>query len=249
MAHYSVTVVGSNLEEQLSIFDQNLQVERYKVNLDKEEVAMMAEEYGLDVDDYGGLAEAMEDWVGFAGGIDWKTNELFYWSTLNPRAKWNWYMVGGRWIGSLKTFTPYAGDLGKPGSGLKEAPLRYGPFSADQALFGDIDWTGMKSYLAAKAEVTWEEAMVCNAMGYPWRMIYGVEPGWHKDEFVHARSHPSTFAVVKDSDWYWRGNVGWWGVELDAEPCSYWHAQYDHLLADCQPDTMITVIDCHIGGT
>jgi hypothetical protein len=242
VTHFSVLVIG-DVEEQLAIYDENLQVERYKEYLRPEDVEDICSTYDVDPGNYDEVIPLVEDWTGWPGGIDDKG--LFFWSTSNPRARWDWWILGGRWTGYLKLRAPGLGELGKPGAGLKDQPLRYGDLSADCALFGDVDWEGMSIHHAQLAEAAWEEAMESEARGDPWRMIHGIEPGWGRDDFVHHRSHVATACLVKDSDWYERGRFGWWGTMLDPEPVAVWHAMFDHLLSGCRPETLVSVVDCH----
>jgi hypothetical protein len=54
------------------------------------------------------------------------------------------------------------------------------------------------------------------------------------------------YAVVKDGKWYQRGEMGWFGCstqELDKET---WNAQFRQLLEGLDPETWLTVVDCHI---
>lgn len=54
------------------------------------------------------------------------------------------------------------------------------------------------------------------------------------------------YAVVKDGKWFARGEMGWWGVSHDETDEDQWCKQFHALLADLPPDTMLTVVDCHI---
>lgn len=55
----------------------------------------------------------------------------------------------------------------------------------------------------------------------------------------------STFAVLKDGQWYERGRMGWWAAVHAEKPEGEWEAEFARLLAD-SPDAWITIVDCHI---
>lgn len=53
------------------------------------------------------------------------------------------------------------------------------------------------------------------------------------------------FAFIKDSQWFSRGSMGWWGIVFDEEPdkqCEKWQEIFDAL----PDDTLMTCVDCHI---
>jgi len=70
------------------------------------------------------------------------------------------------------------------------------------------------------------------------------------DEDVYAKKCRSgalvPYAIVKDGKWYGRGDMGWFGMSSNDADEQEWaeklHALYDEL----PPNTLITMIDCHI---
>lgn len=78
-------------------------------------------------------------------------------STYNPKSKWDWYEVGGRWAGTLRV---------KEGVAAEEPHFSWGwdenekqevrnAGKTDSALKGDIDWEGMMAEGRENAEKTW----------------------------------------------------------------------------------------------
>jgi hypothetical protein len=55
-----------------------------------------------------------------------------------------------------------------------------------------------------------------------------------------------TFAVLKDGEWYERGEMGWWGMVADEKAQDDWNAQFAKLIDELPEDTLLTVVDCHI---
>lgn len=56
----------------------------------------------------------------------------------------------------------------------------------------------------------------------------------------------STFAVLKDGAWYERGSMGWWGRVADEADADTWNAQFSAFFDSLPPDTVVSVVDCHI---
>jgi len=54
------------------------------------------------------------------------------------------------------------------------------------------------------------------------------------------------FAIVKDGKWYGKGEMGWWGMAFDEKDTNDWNAEVQRLYEDLPPDTMLTLVDCHI---
>lgn len=59
-------------------------------------------------------------------------------------------------------------------------------------------------------------------------------------------SAASTFAVLKDGQWYERGSMGWWGCVSDEKDQGIWLEEFNKLLDGLPDETLLTVVDCHI---
>jgi hypothetical protein len=55
-----------------------------------------------------------------------------------------------------------------------------------------------------------------------------------------------TFAVVKDGQWYEKGEMGWWGCVHDEKDDDEWGRQFSDLFDSLPDDTLLTMVDCHI---
>ncbi len=69
-----------------------------------------------------------------------------------------------------------------------------------------------------------------------------------RDEFCQraAESAITTFAVIKDGQWYQRGEMGWWACVSDEKDADSWNHEFSQLLAGLPDDTLLTLVDCHI---
>ena len=71
----------------------------------------------------------------------------------NPNAKWDWYSVGGRWMGFFQLKPGKTGELGVPGVFDNDAAAN----TADVLRLGDIDFAKMRDDAAAKAAKAWDD--------------------------------------------------------------------------------------------
>lgn len=54
----------------------------------------------------------------------------------------------------------------------------------------------------------------------------------------------STFAVLKDGEWYEKGKMGWWACVSDEK--SDWNEEFNKLMDSVPYDELISLYDCHI---
>jgi len=54
----------------------------------------------------------------------------------------------------------------------------------------------------------------------------------------------STFAVVKDGEWFEKGKMGWWAIVSDEKDT--WNEEFSKLIDSVSDDTLISLYDCHI---
>lgn len=80
---------------------------------------------------------------------------IYEWSTYNPKAKWDWWVVGGRWAGFFKLKKEAlvgSSALGEPGTFDNEPK-----FDADMVLKEDIDIEWMRNEAGRVAGETWDK--------------------------------------------------------------------------------------------
>lgn len=56
----------------------------------------------------------------------------------------------------------------------------------------------------------------------------------------------STYAMVKDSQWFAKGRMGWWGLSDDKLAQDEWNRQVTAALDALPEDTLLSIVDCHI---
>lgn len=56
----------------------------------------------------------------------------------------------------------------------------------------------------------------------------------------------STYAIVKDSKWFAKGEMGWWAVSTNEIEQDEWNQKVLELIESVPDDTLFTLVDCHI---
>lgn len=209
---------------------------------------------------------------------DEKTGLYGYWT--NPNAKWDWYIIGGRWSGYFKPKAGASGSLGRPGV-FDNVPLSGW---VDQIKYSDVDFDGMKQHEEDEANKTYDkvEAVTQGREIPSWAAIRDKYPdniqaardeynnhqvvkdfnaadfhfwGDLNEEFGKGREAyvakcknrtAVTYAVLMDGKWYQKGEMGWWGMSSNEVTQDEWNEQFWKLLDSLDPDTELTLVDCHI---
>lgn len=285
MSHFTVMVIGENVDAQLAPFQENnmgdCPPEYMEFNDMTDEVRDEYDELGADgKEKYPTFELYVEDYHGYkAHEIDGETRYGYY---ENPNAKWDWYQVGGRWSGFLKLKAGAEGEHGDRSWMRRGEPVESG--YCDSAAKGNIDFEGMRQEDADKAGATWDKAhaLIAGRAFKTWeqcraehaiidtaREVYHAQDvvkefrqsesfGWftkpedftavtREAHVAHARAVAiNTYAVLKDGEWYEKGEMGWWGLSNDKMTDTEWAVKVGELIDSLSDDTRITIVDCHI---
>jgi hypothetical protein len=252
MSHFTVLIIGENVEQQLEPYyelecsmDQNEMRNDSRAEFVEEKTEEEMEQDFLKVKDespdlyYENIEEFAEDYYGYI-----KENDMWGRYT-NTNSKWDWYSIGGRWTGvfKLKENPKYSEDaiIGSPGLMTEKAKSGY----VDSARICDIDFEGMKKEKLEKLEKNWieiEKNLANNDQTVYW--TYDVKEGDTKESYIERNSGFSTYAVLRDDEWYEKGEMGWWGVSTNEN--DNWQKEFNKLISSLSEDTLITIVDCHI---
>ena len=158
---------------------------------------------------------------------DPSTGRYGYWE--NPDAKWDWWTIGGRYQGRLQT--------------------RWGE-TVDQARAAELDWESMRAKRLADRERWWNEFQAAVKKdpaneGFH-RYEYGVDADDTRESYIRKGEEFSVFAILKNGQWYEKGEMGWWGIVKDEKDQKDWQKTLKELLSDIKPDDLLTIVDCHI---
>ena len=178
MSHFSVMVIGGNVEEQLAPYHE---FECTGINdefVQEIDVTKECRESGLD---WRGLEDKTVTSVsdidtdgphkyGFAI-VDAEGNIVKAVRRTNPNAKWDWYQIGGRWSGFLKLKNGRSGLHGERSWTNRDAPQLSN--YCDIAKKEDIDIEGMRDEAGKEAAGRWDKAHQAagGATWEPWSVI------------------------------------------------------------------------------
>lgn len=147
MSHFTVMVIGESPEEQLAPFQENNmgdcpeQFLKYKYNdiwFENEKSARL---------------DCKNRLIKFDKSEGWAEN---------PNAKWDWFVLGGRWSGMIKLKDGAKGNVGRPGTFGNETGI-------DQAKKGDIQNIDELETFAILKDGKWYER---RKMGW-WAFVSG----------------------------------------------------------------------------
>lgn len=190
MSHFTVLVIGENVEGQLAPYDETANVTPYPdleagtpaefwmtadliqegavpQNPTMQQVLDAARtRYPGELDRFfvAGESGVVRYDDGQVDQAQLVPGALYRWSTYNPNSKWDWYQIGGRWTGFFELKDGGQGALGDASWARKGDPAEVG--TVDIVRKGDVDWELMRSKARAGAEARYD-AMVKLTEGLP----------------------------------------------------------------------------------
>ena len=154
-----------------------------------------------------------------------KDKKGLYW-ICNPNAKWDWWVIGGRWDGWLVT---------KEGKRCNSCKVK------------DIDFDGMRIQdildRAKWYDKEMEEAKKNNRKPFFWD--FKKVPS--KIEYCKRGDVMQTpYAVLHDEEWIEKGEMGWFGMSDDKYSNDNWAKKFEEIMGTLDPESEVTIVDCHI---
>ena len=210
MSHFSVAVISKtpdDVDDLLAPFQEN--------NMDD-----CPKEYLSFVED--------EDFE-----VDEEVGKQGYWE--NPNSKWDWWQVGGRWSGSIKT---------KDGRKVDSCRLKEIDLSPNQAVynhairFWEINVEGQ--------DLRPDEDRVDYLNFY--KPQYYIDSFGVKEAYAAHEAAFLTYAMVTpDGAWHGKGEMGWFGIsDQTKDSISTYQESFKKALEESDQDHFLTVVDCHI---
>lgn len=192
MSHFSVLVIGSDVEKQLAPYHefectgedneyvqdiditQDLLAEYEKASAETKTSYPTFTEYvsqyhGKNLVKFGKSPDLSDNHAhkyGYAL-VDAEGNVTKVVDRTNPNKKWDWYQIGGRWNGYFKLKKPHLGALGRPG--IQTMDKGYKPPEKDRADVcpkSAIDIEGMRDEAGEAAAKTYDKVAAI-IMGHP----------------------------------------------------------------------------------
>lgn len=242
MSHFTVAVFTDSLtsvDELLAPYEEGtndpMYLEWVPASESMEEITAKFNEENDGSED---LKQFVKRWYGYDYNLTYKN----FGYICNPNAKWDWYMVGGRWGGLLKLKN--AEGVGK------------GIECCDTARVRDCDFSPNEEDYR-KAIRLWEIAVEGSPMTEEERKKYVlmykgeyyIQQYGTKENYARQMSDFSTHAfITADGEWHEAGRMGWFGMD-DATRDSreaYLKAFDAYLEEARKQDLLITIVDCHI---
>lgn len=139
-----------------------------------------------------------------------------------------------KWLGHVPNHTTWNTFRDRIGEG----------FTADQAreaYHAQPDLVRMKEVHAAKDTLTEKEYSLLSWLELdPFACTENVFAARARDRAI------STFALVRNSQWFEKGSMGWFGMVSDEKDENEWVTEFTKLVDSLPEDTLLTVVDCHI---
>lgn len=236
--HFTVLVVGQDIDSKMAPYQEN------NVGDCPEKYLSISEELSYEdaSGEFNSLSdiekskyENMETYINAIYGYVLNEDKTYFGYKENPDSQWDWYVLGGRWRGSLKLQPGKYGELNVTSVGEDNEPEYEN--GVDWALKGDIDWEGMKKEKVQIAITTWNafmskkhriERVVSDKDLY---LKYHIYPNETKKQFMKRMTDISTCAFL-DSN-------GDWHSDIDEK--EFWE-----LLDKVPDDEYVAIVDCHI---
>ena len=142
-------------------------------------------------------------------------------TTYNPKSKWDWLSVGGRWTGRL--IPEYDPVKDPENTEFCRRCLLNGCASCDN--------TGR----VLKHATEWVQKG-------NWGLL--------KDVIPRLKANPERYApralVTPDGVWHEKGEMGWFGMSFGDKENDAWHREVINLVDEYRENTIVLVVDCHI---
>ena len=258
MSHYTVAVLHDretqDIDDLLAPYSEELEVESY-VSRTKTEMIESAKERVKDYNKNPSWYKDDEIRKMFINPyLEARTDEEYYraeranvednWdakfdddgnelSTYNPKSKWDWYIIGGRWSGMLTR----KGEDADDSMGYDSLPIKDIDFSRDEVLYAKhYDW--WVNNIDNEVE-EWNDI---------YTKEYYQETYNDAEDYANQNSQFGTFAILTpDGEWHERGEMGWFGFSSETpDEGRQWCNNYMDIINSVPDNYYMTIVDCHI---
>lgn len=254
MSHFSVAVFSrtpDEVEQLLTPFDEGPADPKY---LEFQHADRSIEELRAQYDEEREGDETFEGFLSRYYGYTFneETNEAGY--LCNPNAKWDWWVIGGRWSDMLRLKSGCSGNSGKKSWTNRDIPPQEG--WCDQARLKDVELVADQSAYARAARF-WEVYVEGKRFRKGerkedfealYRREYYLEQFGTKEAYAHDAASFSVWAfVTPDGEWHEKGEMGWFcSNDATKDSRRSFSDELCEAIANVDPDCYITIVDCHI---
>lgn len=261
MSHFTVAIICEDLEDLQKImatYQENNMGDCPKEFLEFYDCTKEIDQGWNDEEkqNYSTKEEFIKDYFGYE--FCEEKNAYGYWE--NPNAKWDWYVVGGRWMGSFLIKEENYGESGRPGTFNNEIPnTPKGYRWVDYCKVSDVCWDKMvevkKFELLEKEDEDGDLWEILTDDNHPkhreysfWTAEYYRTKYKNKENYILLNTIFSTYAVISpDGKWNAPGEMGWFGFssESNEDANNFTNEFYDKFIKP-NMDKYIILVDCHI---
>ena len=248
MSHYIVQVITDDkksIGELLAPYDENLDVDPYrtsKISEKVEEIKARIPEIIKNLENDNkkdkiaeytkALEMSDENLIKFWYGEEILTDGEYVLSTYNPNSKWDWYCIGGRWDGCLRS---------KTGQETNELKVK------DLDITREINKDKMTEFWNEYVEGGMQDDEKYKDVWYKaeyYKSQYGT-----LENYLYRESLETPYAVVTpDGVWHAPGEMGWFGCDSSDNESQNkfleWYVEYINNPKNAE--YTITAVDCHI---
>lgn len=280
MSHFTVAVItkDGDYEKALAPFDENIEVEKYIRTSREENIAeckRIREKYENTDNERDKQWYLNSDW----SKIDFTNDETIIksyielfnyddldeqgnkWSTYNPKSKWDWYSLGGRWCGTLRLKQPVKTKQSEPSLiYLKENPKEIletlsDELKTDHAQVKDIDFTPDLTDIEHHKrfwEINVEDSPLkenekAEDFRNFYRKNYYLEKYGDKETYIKEHTSFRTYAILYHGEWIEPGEMGWFGCSnANKDGYAQYREKFEEIISNLDPEDWISVVDCHI---
>lgn len=252
MSHFTVAVFSrkpEDVESLLAPYEEEPDNPEYiKFTPSSKPKSYWLEMYELNKDYYETFEDYLEQDEGLVINEDGEIGSLG-----NPNAKWDYWVVGGRWLGLLKLKPGCDGGIGHPS--LLLGDVKYEENACDQARVCDVDFSrDQKAY--DRAIRFWEVVVdgqpiregECKRNFFtPYTTKYYINQFGTKEAYADYESALMTWAfITPDGKWAENGNMGWFGLSDATSDTRKTYAEAFNEMVKNGQELWITIVDCHI---
>lgn len=283
MSHFTVAVITAKkekLEEMLASYDENLEVEPY-IERTKEEIIKEARKRKEDYSKEQKAGKKLDEWQ--KEYINAETDEELYQAeidedyqydeegneltTYNPKTRWDWYEIGGRWRDTLLVREDVKDCIvGRPmleelfNKQCKKKDCINGYKWCSGAKIKDIEFKKAieiekkynkairfwETYVEGKEPLTEEEKEDIKWEVY--KKEYYIERYGTKENYAKMQSTFSCWALLDETGWHEKGKMGWWAMNDSTKDSEQLFLEKftETINKPENQNKYLIIVDCHI---
>lgn len=181
-----------------------------------------------------------------------RTQLIKYFEYTNPNAKWDWWVIGGRWSNDQdmmkKSDFDYDAWFEKEKQHYTDLWNLYHPlFEKHKDTL--VEWNSNAENINEMREAYYDQPLIkeiranmdkYDLWDFNWRMKQSLE------EYLdfELKTTSPCFGIVKEDGWYEKGKMGWWACVSNENPD--WNSDFKKLWDSIPDDYYIWNVDCHI---